>query len=279
MAFDRVEAFFAALDAPARAEPLTAAALQALARDDAARAAYLALTRDTRDPALRVRMVALARNLQWLDEAGERAELSRTVADVLATGAAGFGEVEMICGLNGDRRLDGELARYGVARIPGVAAAAALACMGYGDSRGRVLAALASPDEGEVQVAHAYLRHRPVEDGAELRALVARVAAMKAGPAQARALAAIARQHVDDPEALETLTRLFARSTNLAVQRAIAEIFIRARADARPTELATVLRRHRVRSTDGEDIIDAAIRLGSDPEFSGSEKRGLTPVS
>jgi hypothetical protein len=260
MAFDRVEKFFASIGDDERASPGVAAAGAALAGDAAARASYIAIVRDTQDPALRVRMIALARTVGWLTPAGERGEVAAAIADVLASGTASFGEVEMVCALNGDRSFDAEIARFGVARMPATAAnAAALACLGSPESHARTLRALASANEEEVRVAQAYLRHRPIADATELRAVVAGIAAMKPSAAQARALEALARLHVTDEASLDELSRLFARSTSLAVQRAIAEVFIRSGTDGSP-ELAALFRERRVRSGGGEDLIDVLIR-------------------
>ena len=260
MEFDRVEKFFASLGDDERASPGFEAASAALSGDAAARASYLGVVRDTQDPALRVRMIALAGRVGWLTPAGERAEVAAAIADVLASGTAGFGEVEMVCALNGDRSLDSELARFGVARVPSTAAnAAALACLGNPESHLRTVRALASANEDDVRVAQAYLRHRPIADAAELREVAAGIAAMNPSAAQARALEALARLHVTDAETLDRLARLFARSTSLAVQRAIAEVFIRSGADGSP-ELAALFRERRVRSGAGEDLIDVLIR-------------------
>ena len=116
-----------------------------------------------------------------------------------------------------------------------------------------------SPADADVRIAQTYLRHRPIADPAELRQVVAGVAAVKAPAAQVRALEALARLHVTDTEALDQLAKLFARSTSLAVQRAIAEVFLRSGADGSP-ELAALFRERRVRSGGGEDLIDVLIR-------------------
>jgi hypothetical protein len=259
MAFDRVEKFLASLDESERAQPNLIAVRNAMAADATTRAKYLALARETEDPALRVRMLSLARNVGWLSGAEQRAELARLIGDVLARGSAGFGEVDMICTLNSDRALDAELTRFSVARLAATPAnAAALACLGSIDSRARVLDALLSADESEVQVAQAYLRHRPLADASEVRTIVAGIARMKAASAQARALETLARQHVTDAETLAELAGLFVRSTHLRVQRAIAEVFIRSGPAALETPgLANLIRRHRLKSPDGADLIDA----------------------
>lgn len=261
MAFDRIENFLASLGEAERAEANFIAVRNTMAADTATREKYLALARETEDPALRVRMVSLARNLGWLSEMQQRAELARMIGDVLARGSAGFGEVDMICSLNSDRALDAELTRFSVARLAATPAnAAALACLGSIESRARVLNALLSADEAEVQVAQAYLRHRPLADAAEVRTVVAGIARMKAAAAQARALETLARQHVTDAETLTELATLFARSTHLRVQRAIAEVFIRSGPAALEIPgLASLIRRHRVKSPDGADLIDALI--------------------
>lgn len=261
MAFDRIEAFVAGIDAQRRAEPAFAAALAAMAADGPGRARYLELARATHDPALHVRMVALARSVGWLGEAEERAELATMIGEMLASSAAGYGEVDLICGLNGDGRLDSELARFDVVRLARHPAnAAALACLGSRDSRARVLAALTSPDEREVQLAQAYLRHRPLDDGEELGELVRGVARMQPSAAQARALEAVARQPVVHAKAFEELAALFARSPSLGVQRAIAEVFLRVPASGLALPgLAKVLRDRRIKSREGRDVIDALI--------------------
>ena len=261
MAFDRIEKFLASVGEAERAEANFIAVRNVLAADGATRGKYLSLVHETEDPALRVRMIALARDLGWLAGMQHRGELARMIAEVLARGSAGFSEVDMICELNRDRALDAELARFSVARLAATPAnAAALACLGSIESRARVLHALLSADEGEVQVAQAYLRHRPLADASEVRTVVAGIARMKAAAAQARALETLARHHVSDPPTLAELAGLFARSTHLRVQRAIAEVFIRSGPAALDTPgLAGILRKHRLKSPDGADLIDALI--------------------
>ena len=251
MSFERIERFLASVPAEERV-------LDARGRDR-----YLEATRETSDPALRVRMVTLARNVGWLVEAEQSAELARLVADVVAASSTSFGEVDLVCSLNRDGQLDAELPRFDLGRavLTRAAPAAALACMGNAEARARVLLALSSPDEQDVQAAQAYLRHRPVTETAELRDAVRRIARMTSVAAQVRALETLARHHVADREVLDELARLFARAPSLKVQRAIAEIFLRAGTEAYPAaELAPVLRRHRMKSPDGEDLIDALLK-------------------
>ena len=258
LSLERLEKFFATLPERERADPRFTAAHDRLARDGAVRDRYLALARDTEDPAVRVRLIALARTLGWLDESGRRAEVMRMVADVLTSRATGFGEVELICGLNRERQLDGELHRLGgIANARSRAADAALACLGSADGRARILSALASRDERDVQIAQAYLRHQPITDPAELRAVALDVARMEAPVAQARALETLARQRIADAEVLRELTRVYMRAESPAVQRAVAEVFLRS--GYREEGLAETLRRHRKRSADGADVIDALI--------------------
>ena len=261
MAFDRAERFFAATTAADRADPRFAEALEGLVGDRDARARYIALVRETEDPALRVRMISLAAGIGWLDEAGRHAETARAIADLLARSSMGFGDVDLVCGLNADHGFDADvpMARAGVART--ASQAAALACLGNAASRARVLRLLASPNAADVQVAQAYLRHRPISDVSELRAVADEIVRMRAGAAQVRALDALGRLHVSDPHVLEGLEALFARTPSLAVQRAVAEAFLRSdpAAIAKPA-LVKVLRAHRLRSPDGEDLIDVLVR-------------------
>jgi hypothetical protein len=237
----------------------TAGEATVLARDDGRRERYIETLRGVRDPALRLRMLAAARQLHWLSGDEEREETARMVAELLDSETLAHGEVDLICRLNADRALNVALPGDGPAER--LARAAGRACLGNERARDRMLEAVASAVEAEVQVAQAYFRHRPIADAAELRATASRVAAMKASGAQVRALETLARFHVSDALALDELARLFARSTSLAVQRAIAEIFVRS-AGAPPAAqaLAELLRRHRRPSASGDDLIDTAIR-------------------
>jgi HEAT repeat protein len=142
-----------------------------------------------------------------------------------------------------------------------VAQTAGMACLGSAEARARVLRALASTDESEVQIAQAYLRHHPIGDTAELRKVARDVTRMKGTGAQVRALATLARQRIADREIIDELTRLFARTGSLEVQRAVAEVFIRGDARALPgAELAVLLRQHRLRAPGGgSDLIDVLI--------------------
>jgi hypothetical protein len=259
VAFDRIERFLGKVSRDERAKGEIAIAFTALAADASTRAHYLAITRDTQDPALRVRMIALARDVDWLTAEEQTAELARTIHDVLAGNAMGFGEVDLVCTLNRDRALDASINRLQVAQ-PGPAQSAALACLGSQEAHARMLKALASPQESEVQIAQAYLRHRPITDDNELREVVREIARANSPAAQARALETVARLHVSDRETQDELARMFATSTSLPVQRAIAEVFIRAGVGASTNpDLAATLRKHRVKAP-SDDLIDVLIR-------------------
>ncbi|HZZ92915.1 MAG TPA: hypothetical protein VFE23_10145 [Usitatibacter sp.] len=261
MSFDRVEAFFGAIDAAARARDGTAQAMRTLASDAPAASRYLALTRHTRDPALRLRMVALARDVGWLDAQGERAEQRSLVRDVVSDPSMAYGEVELVCGLNAGHALDGALDGSPPLRTLSLAQAAGVACLGSPEARTRVLKALASPHEAEVQVAQAYLRHRPIEDANELRGLAIDVSRMRSIPAQVRALDTLGRHHIADRDVIEQLSKLFGSTRSLEVQRAIAEIFLRTGPEVLDTRVAATLRGARIRPPGGEpDLIDQLLR-------------------
>jgi hypothetical protein len=84
---------------------------------------------------------------------------------------------------------------------------------------------------------------------------------MKNAEAQVRALDTLARHQVADHESLEVLTRLFPATRSIDVQRAIAGILIRAdySSIAKP-DLVQALSKHRLKSSDGRDLIDVLIR-------------------
>jgi hypothetical protein len=262
IAFDRIERFFATVPRDS-SKPGVADALEGLASDKATRGHYLAVTRDTQDPALRVRMISLARGMGWLTIAEQNSELALTIHDVLASESMGFSEVDLVCALNRDGSLAPALNGLQLARAGArTAQQAALACLGSSADRSRVLEALASPREEDVRIAQAYLRHRPITDEKELRDVARGIVRMKSPAAQARALETLARLHVSDSEIQADLTRLFAQSPSPAVQRAIAEVFIRAGVQASTSpELAATLRRHRLKpAAGGTDLVDLLLR-------------------
>ena len=251
MTFDRLEAFF---DAPR--DPI---ALAPIASDAAAASRYLGVMRLTQDPALRLRMIALARRVGWLDADTEKAEHVALVRDVVRSAAMDFGEVELVCSLNADGRLAGAAFATPAMTAP---QAAALACLGDASARRRVLQAVAATDEHDVQAAQAYLRHHPLEDATELQAVVAAVVAMRKEGAQVRALETLSRHHIADPQSIAVLERLFSTTRSAAVQRAVAEVFLRAgRGAVQPARLAATVRAHRIAAAAGGDVIDQLLGM------------------
>jgi hypothetical protein len=263
MFLDHLEKYSGSLgDAEREALPVSAA-LDAIAQDHPARGRYLEFARDADDPAVRARMLELARGLGWLSAEEQRAEIMQMFGERLARNAVGPAEVDLACTLNKDQGLQKELYRLqpSPAQAGKVSNAAVLACLGSVEAHARVLRALTSGNEEEVQIAQIYLRHRPLADTDELRAVAAGITRMNGSDAQVRALNTLARQRLSDRESLDELTRLFTVAKSVNVQRAIAGILIRAdySAMAKP-ELMQALRRHRLKSPDGEDMIDVLIR-------------------
>ncbi len=261
MSFDRIERFVEALREGDRADPSFVQELASLAHDRRVRKRYLDLARDTEDPALRVRMITMARSFGWLTAQEQHVELGRMIADVLKSDSAGYGEIDLICTLNKDRSLDAELRQ--VKSVGPMAMRtvreAARACLGSEEARARVLKAIASPDERDVRIVQAYLRHQPIADDKELRGAALSVARMQGSSAQVRALETLARQRIADREVLEELRRLYPRAASPDVQRAIAEIFIRSgeRSYANP-EFVAFLRQYRL-AEGGNDLVDVLI--------------------
>jgi hypothetical protein len=208
-------------------------------------------------------MLDLARSLGWLSPAGQRAELMRMIGEELAASSVSSNEVDLICALNKNRELDPELDRLRIATAQAnkVGHAGILACLGNAEAHGRMLRALTSTNDEEVQVAQVYLQHRPITDASELQGVATAIARMKGSDTQVRALDVLARYHLSDRESLDELTRLFPLAKSLNVQRAIAGILIRSDYKTiAKAELARALRQHRLKSPDGEDLIDALIR-------------------
>jgi hypothetical protein len=263
MFLDHLEKYSASLgDAERQALPVSAA-LAEIAHDRSARSRYLEFMRDADDPAVRARMLELARGLGWLSAAEQRAEIMQMFGERLARNTVGSAEVDLACTLNKDHGLQDELYRLQPSPLAAgkVANAAVLACLGSVEAHARVLRALTSANEDDVQLAQVYLRHRPLADADELRVVAAGITRMKGSDAQVRALNTLARQPDFDRESLDELTRLFMVAKSVDVQRAIAGVLIRAdyRLMKKP-ELTQALRQHRLKSPDGDDMIDALIR-------------------
>ena len=263
MFLDRIETLLASLTEQDREEPSFVRTLEELSRDDVVRERYLRFAEDADLSRTRARMIELAGALGWFTPAAQRAELARMVGDLIGRGTIGPADIELFCSLNKDHRLDGDRERIRVtsAQADKVNNAAALACLGSQEARTRVLRALTSPIDADVELAQVYVGHRPITDVAELRIVASGVARMPASGAQIRALDTLARHRLSDGQSLNELARLFPAASSVDVQRAIAAVLIRAdyQAIARP-EFVRVLSQNRRKSPDGNDIIDILIR-------------------
>jgi len=263
MFLDHIEKYVGSLTEAERKTSAVSDELDAIARDDGARERFLTFARDADQPAIRARMIGVARNVGWLSKGEQHVELMRMIDDQLGRDSVGSADVDLACALNKNGELSRELHRLRVssAQASRVTDAAVLACLGSADGHARVLQALASPKDDDVQVAQVYLHHRPIADASELRALTARVAHMHGSDAQVRALNTLASYRLSDRESLEELVRLFPQTKSVSVQRAIAGILIRADFDAlAKPELVRALRQYRLKSSDGADLIDVLIR-------------------
>ena len=260
---DRIQRFAKALEDPARRPPEVTRALGAIAGDTDARARFLGFTRDADQPAVRARMLDVARDLGWLSADERWQELRLMLGQMQARNTLGVTEVDLACTLNRGHELDGSFSRNGAPGSPanGVAHAALRACLGSADDRARALEGLISPIEGDVLIARTYLRHRPLAEAGELRGVVETIARMPPSPAQVRALEALGRQRVSERGILDQLIDLFSKTPSRPVQAAIAGILIRAdlRPLAKPQLLQTLQANSRA-SPAGDDMLDALIR-------------------
>jgi hypothetical protein len=262
MFLDRIETLSVAVTAAAGRDAALAQALSAIAHDAPARERFLAFARDADDAAVRARMIRVAGRLGWLSDAQQQAEWLRLLRHLAASSTAGPAEVDLVCRANQGAALGvAHTALPALKSRSSVAHAAILACLGDAAARKRVLAALTSPSERDVEIAQIYLRHYPVVDVEELRIVATGIGRMAAADAQVRALETLAGYRLADPESLEALMRLFPMTRSIGVQRAIAGVLIRAdhQALAKP-ELVRVLRQHRIKSPDGQDMIDILVR-------------------
>jgi hypothetical protein len=208
-------------------------------------------------------MIDLARDLGWLSPAEQRTEFIRMIGDRIAANAISMTEVDLVCARNPDGRLDRDLSQLQLspAQADKPANAAVLACLGSREGHARVLRALTSSSEDELQIAQTYVRHRPIADVDELRSVTSGIARMNGSQAQVRALDTLANFRLSDRQSLDELTRLFPVAKSISVQRAIAGILIRGDYQVlSATDLARTLRQFRFKSPDGEDLIDVLLR-------------------
>jgi len=257
---DPIEKYIGSISDADRQVAPVARALDAIAHDDRASARFLEFARDADEPATRARMIDLSARLGWLSADAHRSEQLLMIRDMLARHAAGAAEVNLVCAMNRDGALGREPAAKRLPPATTVGDAAVLACLGDTVAHERVVRALTGKHDDDVQIAQVYLRHRPV-DASELRTVASAIASMSGAEAQAHALDTLAHFRLSDRDILEDLARLFAVAKSVNVQRAIAGILIRAdfRAIANP-ELVRALRQTRLKSPDGEDVIDILIR-------------------
>jgi hypothetical protein len=258
---DRLERYASLLDATVRQAPDVARALDAIARDDDAKSRYLQFVHSSDRPAVRARLIALAAELDWLTPDQKRGELLAMIGATLAAPAPSAADVDLVCRLNDDHALDGGLAALPAITTTGVGHAAILACLGSERDHERVLQALSSARDDDVQIAQVYLRHHPIDDVNELRGVTSGIVQMADSAAQVRALNTLAHHRLSDRTTLEALTRLYPVTKSVNVQRAIAGILIRSDYQQIATpELVRALQEHRLKSPDGQDLIDVLIR-------------------
>ena len=265
---DRIQRLTATLDETARRQPVVAQALEDIARDAPARTRVLDYARNA-EPPVQVRLLGLARDVGWLSEPEHRDALAATLRQLQGRTALEISDVDLACTLNRDRRLDGAINRRvaPASLADDLPHAAVRACLGSSEDRARTLQALFGGDEDDVRIAQAYLRHRPIADEPELRAIASAIARMPPSGAQVLALDALARHYMSDRDALQELVHLFSRTPSWAVQAAVAGILIRAdRRALSSVELVAVLSRDRRPAPDGADeMIDALIRTLQTP--------------
>jgi len=260
---DRIERYVARLDDEDREQPGVAQAFARIGADEASRQRLLDFARDADQVGVRARMLDLAQSLGWLTPGERWIEAVRMFGDQLARETPGAADVDQVCALNAHHEFDQvllELPPPGADRR-GVPHVAMLACLGHVESHARMLRALTSAADDDVVVAQVYLRHRPLVDAREIRAVTAGVARMDGARSKVRALQSLAPLGVSDPASLDELARMYPTAESPGVQQAIAGVLLRADhgSTAKP-ELVRSLRDHRQRSGAGPDVIDVLIR-------------------
>jgi hypothetical protein len=258
---DRIQRLATTLQSPERRTPEVVHEFTQIADDTGTRARFLEFARDADRHEVRARMVKLARELGWLTVDEQWQELALMLGDLLDRSKLGLTEVDLACTLNRGHELDGAFSRRVPTEHDDVAHAAVRACLGSAEGYRRTLEGLVGSSEADVQLAQAYLRHRPINDITELRQLAANIADMRPSEAQVRALEALGRHYLSDRGILEMLERPFSSTSSWSVQAAIAGILMRAdQRSIASAGLLRTLRDDRLPSPAGEHMVDALIR-------------------
>jgi hypothetical protein len=259
---DRIQRFAKTLEDPLRRTPPTANALARIAADHVSRTSFLAFARDADEPAVRARLLALAHDVGWLSDEERWDELGLMLGELQARPVLGITEIDLACTLNQAHELDGAyMSNIASVNAADIAHTAVQACLGSAEGRTRTLQGLVSSNLAEVQIAQAYLRHRPITDAAELRRVAGAIVNMKPSDAQVRALESLGRHYVADREILELLMGLYSQTPSANVQAAIAGILIRAdkRAMVNPQWVLTLVKDRR-QAPPGDNMVDALLR-------------------
>jgi hypothetical protein len=257
---DPIEKFALALDAPDKRPSALALALDPIATDGPARDRFLAYARDTDEPGVGVRMIAVAHALGWLSAEEQRAEWVRLLGRRLPV-LVDATDVDLACRLNRDGALDAERHRLEADAGGSIGHAALLACLGDTKARQAVLEALTAEHGDDGEIARVLLHYRPMTDAVEFRAVAAGIGRMTSPEDQARAIDTLAKHPPQEHGIVAALAGLFPFAKSLVVQRAIAGLLIRSDiAGIDGAKLAQSLREHRIKSPDGRDVIDVLIR-------------------
>jgi hypothetical protein len=257
--FERIERLLAMAPVSEHDQLAWSQAMERISQDRPTRDRFLAYARDADHAAIRFRMIDVAHAFGWLTTEQRASERNEALLDLMARPALTAREADLVCALAANSEFEVSRVESASPRTDSTGHAAALACLGSEPHHARMLQAMTSSDDRDIEMAEVYFQHRPISDG-ELRALTSSIAAMTRPEAQVRALHALSRQRVADGDGLTALARLFPVAGTVAAQRAIASVFIRGdyRSVASP-ELVRVFRDYRKRS-EGEDIIDVLIR-------------------
>lgn len=260
---DRLQRITDAVTARVPRSPALAGALRDLADDFISRLRFLEAARAADEPLDRMRMLRLARDLGWLTPVEHHSELRDMLGETYARQEPGIGDVAAACALNTGGEFNGA---WRSDQIPGKATeggdrlsrAALRACLGDEESRARMLAKLVGADDADLQLAHVYLRHRPIVGSSELARVLKGVVAEPSAAVQARALLALGRQAIDDLNIVDTLARLYASTPSEPVQVAVAGLLVRAdRSLLERAHLLPMLVERRVGPAAGGTKVDA----------------------
>jgi hypothetical protein len=224
MYLERIDTFLEGLSEETTSSGEWRANLARIAADGGARERFLQYARDANPPPVRLRMMEVARRLDWLKPAQVRQEHVQLVQNLLDAPRLGMGEADLVCRLANAQKFKLNEVRLPARSSRGLSVARA--CLGDAAARHDVRASLLSSNEEAFLGARIFFDSHPMTP-TELEWYAMQIGLRTGGAAASeRALHVVARQNVRDRAVLDAFMQLLAMDLPKNTKQAIAHVFL-----------------------------------------------------